>query len=96
VADPAFLAEVQAKGDYLMELLSELNSPHILAVRGKGLIVGVELDTEAAPIIAEGYKRGLILVNAGPNILRFVPPLIITRAEIERAVSIVGEILLTA
>ncbi len=93
VADPAFLAEVQAKGDYLMELLAELNSPHILAVRGKGLLVGVELDMEAAPIIAEGYNRGLILVNAGPNILRFVPPLVITRAEIQRAVSIVGEIL---
>lgn len=93
VADPAFLAEVRAKGAYLMELLWELNSPHILAVRGKGLMVGVELDREAAPVIAEGYNRGLILVNAGPTVLRFVPPLIITRAEIERAVGVVGEVL---
>ncbi|MBP7962993.1 MAG: acetylornithine/succinylornithine family transaminase [Caldilineaceae bacterium] len=96
VADPVLLANVRAKGDYLMELLEELNSPHILAVRGKGLLVGVELDMEAAPLIAEAYKRGLILVNAGSNVLRFVPPLIITRSEIEQAVTIVGEILQTA
>ena len=51
------------------------------------------MDIEAGPLIAEAYERGLILVNAGPNVLRFVPPLIITREEIERAVAVIGEIL---
>ncbi len=64
-----------------------------MEVRGKGLIVGAEMDIETAPLIAQAYERGLILVNAGPNVLRFVPPLIISEEEIKRAVATVGEIL---
>jgi acetylornithine/succinyldiaminopimelate/putrescine aminotransferase len=43
--------------------------------------------------VAEGYKHGVILVNAGPNVLRFVPPLIITEEEIARVTDTVGQIL---
>jgi predicted acetylornithine/succinylornithine family transaminase len=93
VADQAFLADVEAKGKLLMERLEELNSPHTVEIRGKGLMVGMELDIDTNPIVTEGYKHGLILVNAGPNVLRFVPPLIITEEEIARATATVGEIL---
>ncbi len=93
IAQPEFLASVTEKGDLLKEMLEELNSPHIVEVRGKGLLVGVQLDISAAPVVAEAYEQGLILVNAGPNVLRFVPPLIISEEELERAVGIVGEIL---
>ena len=51
VAQPEFLAAVEAKGKLLRELLEEINSPHIVAVRGKGLMVGVELDIEAAAVV---------------------------------------------
>ncbi len=81
-----FLAEVAAKGAYLQERLAELNSPHITAVRGRGLMIGVDLDIPAADVITAGYKKGLLLVNAGPNTLRFVPPLIISRAEIDMVI----------
>jgi acetylornithine/N-succinyldiaminopimelate aminotransferase len=77
----------------LRDLLEEINSPHIIEVRGKGLMVGVELDIEAAPVITKGYDRGLILVNAGPNVLRLVPPLVITEAEIQQVAATIGEIL---
>lgn len=83
VADPAFLADVQAKGGYLMERLAEINSPHILAVRGRGLMVGVDLALPAADIISAAHRHGLILINAGTHTLRLVPPLIISRAEID-------------
>ncbi|HXF61559.1 MAG TPA: aspartate aminotransferase family protein [Caldilineaceae bacterium] len=86
VSNPAFLADVRAKGKLLKDLLEEINSPHVVEVRGKGLMVGVELDIDTTPLIAEGYKQGLILVNAGPNVLRFVPPLIITEEEIQQVV----------
>jgi acetylornithine/succinyldiaminopimelate/putrescine aminotransferase len=76
-----------------MELLDELNSPHIQEIRGKGLLVGVQLDTGVAPLVNKAYEKGVILVSAGANVLRFVPPLVITRQEIERAVQVVGEIL---
>ena len=83
VSDPAFLADVQAKGEYLMERLGEINSPHIQAVRGRGLMVGVDLDIAAADVTRVGHRHGLIVINAGANTLRLVPPLIITREEID-------------
>jgi len=93
VSQPEFLADVREKGEYLMELLAELNSPRVVEIRGRGLIVGVELDIEAGPIVNEGYERGILLVSAGPNIVRFVPPLTITKEELATAAGILGEIL---
>ncbi len=86
ISQPDFLAAVEAKGKLLRDLIEEINSPHIREVRGKGLMIGVELDIEAAELIQRGYKEGLILVNAGPNVLRLVPPLVITEAEIHEVV----------
>jgi predicted acetylornithine/succinylornithine family transaminase len=83
VSQPDFLAHVREVGGYLLERLSELNSPHVQEVRGRGLLVGVELDIEANAIVEAGYARGLILVNAGPNVLRLVPPLIVTHEEVD-------------
>ena len=93
IQQPAFLAEVEAKGNLLREMLEELNSPHIVEVRGKGLMVGVELDIDAAPVIAAAYERGVLLVNAGPNVLRLVPPLIISEEQIGFVVGAIGEVL---
>ncbi len=90
---PDFLEAVRSKGKLLKELLDELNSPHIKEVRGSGLLVGVEMDIDVTPIVEKGYERGLLLVSAGANVLRFVPPLIISEEEIKHAVAQVGEIL---
>ena len=86
VNDPAFLADVAAKGQYLRERLEELNSPHILEIRGSGLLIGMDLDVPAGDIVTAGYERGLLTVNAGPNTLRLVPPLIISRGEIDQLI----------
>ncbi len=93
IAEPEFLTAVEEKGLLLVDLLEELNSPHILEVRGKGLMVGAELDIETGPIVGKAIERGLLVINAGPNVLRFVPPLVISRDELQRAVAIIGEIL---
>jgi predicted acetylornithine/succinylornithine family transaminase len=93
IAEPAFLAEVESKGERLREMLEEVNSPHIQAIRGKGLLVGVELDIAAGEIINQAYDQGILLVNAGPNVLRFVPPLVISEEELAHAVSVVANIL---
>jgi acetylornithine/N-succinyldiaminopimelate aminotransferase len=86
IAQPAFLAEVQAKGDLLREKLEEINNPHIVQVRGKGLMLGVELDCDVTPVVNAGYEQGLLVVSAGPNVVRLVPPLIITAEEIDAVV----------
>ncbi len=93
VAQPSFLADVKEKGQYLMELLAELNSPHILDIRGAGLIVGIELDIEANPVVEKGYEAGMLLLSAGEKIVRFVPPLTISKEELALAVSKLGAIL---
>jgi predicted acetylornithine/succinylornithine family transaminase len=93
INQPAFLAAVVEKGEYLRERLAELNSPHILEVRGAGLLVGLELDIPAAELVKAGYERGLLLVGAGPNVLRLAPPLIISRDEIDQVVARLASIL---
>jgi acetylornithine/N-succinyldiaminopimelate aminotransferase len=93
IAEPAFLAEVTGKGERLVEMLEEVNSPHIVEIRGKGLLVGVELDVPAGSIVSQAYEHGVMLVNAGPNVLRFIPPLVISEDELARAVHVVASIL---
>jgi acetylornithine/N-succinyldiaminopimelate aminotransferase len=86
VSQPAFLDHVSEVGDYLDDRLSEINSPLIKEIRGKGLMVGMELTIEAADLVNAGYEHGLILVNAGPNVLRFIPPLIIEKHHVDHMV----------
>ena len=86
ISDPAFLARVEKTGAYFKERLEELNSPHIREVRGRGLMLGVQLDMPAAPVVRAGYDQGLLLLNAGPDVLRIIPPLIIAPAEVDEAI----------
>lgn len=86
VSEPEFLAQVSETGAYLMERLVEINSPLIQEVRGRGLMAALELTIEANPVIEAGYEQGLLLVNAGPNVLRFVPPLIADKSHVDTLV----------
>jgi acetylornithine/N-succinyldiaminopimelate aminotransferase len=83
VSQPEFLAHVNEVGDYLVERLSEINSPLIKEVRGHGLMVAVELTVDTTDIIDAGYKHGLIMVNAGTNVIRLVPPLIVEKKHVD-------------
>lgn len=96
VSQPEFLTHVREVGEYLKDRLLEINSPLIKEVRGKGLMVGLEITVDASKVVEAGYKRGLIMVNAGPNVIRFVPPLIVEKAHVdllvERLTTIFAEI----
>lgn len=86
VSDPAFLSHVTEIGDYLMDRLSEINSPLVKEVRGKGLMVALELTVDVSPVVESGYQQGLLLVNAGTNVIRLVPPLIVSREHVDELV----------
>jgi acetylornithine/N-succinyldiaminopimelate aminotransferase len=86
ISQPEFLGHVQEVGSYLTERLEELNSPHIVEVRGRGLMVGLELDADVSSLITKGYEEGLLLVNAGTNVIRLVPPLIIQKSDVDNLV----------
>jgi len=90
VSPPAFLAAVAANGEYLRRRLRELGSSHIVEVRGAGLLVGVELDVPVAPILAAARARGLLVINAGEQVLRIAPPLVVTAEHIDAAVDILS------
>jgi predicted acetylornithine/succinylornithine family transaminase len=90
VSQPEFLAAVAENGAYLRQRLRELGGTHTVEVRGEGLLVGVELDVPVAPIQAAAREKGLLIINAGDNILRIAPPLIVTKDQIDEAVSILA------
>ncbi len=93
ISDPKFLAHVNETGNYLMERLSEINSPHIQEVRGRGLMVGVELDIDAGKVTEKGYAHGLLLIKAREKVVRFVPPLTFEKKHVDELAERFGKIL---
>jgi acetylornithine/N-succinyldiaminopimelate aminotransferase len=66
---------------------------HIAAVRGRGFLVGVQFTADPTPLLADLRERGLLVVPSGNNVLRFLPPLVATAAELDRATAILREAL---
>ena len=95
IADPDFLAGVREKGELLGERLTSLadRSARVKEARGRGLMWGLELHEVAPPIVAAARERHLLVLTAGPTVIRIVPPLTITREELERGVTILEEVL---
>jgi len=88
VTAPAFLSNVEARGAELKTALREklAGHPHLKDVRGSGLLVGVQFDVPAAPLVAALRKDGLLTLTAGAgDVLRLVPPLIVTSADVQKA-----------
>ena len=93
VSQPEFLAHISEVGDYLKERLEEINSPLIKEVRGRGLIVGMEMTVDVSPIIEAGYQNGLLLVNAGADVIRFIPPLVVEKQHVDTLIEKLSVIL---
>jgi acetylornithine/N-succinyldiaminopimelate aminotransferase len=87
LSSPDMLNHVKAMGDYFLNELNAINSPHIQTVRGQGLMLGIELDFAASEVVEAGYTAGFLLVNAGPNVLRLVPPLIVQPEDIDQFIA---------
>jgi acetylornithine/N-succinyldiaminopimelate aminotransferase len=89
------LENVKQTGDYLFEKLEELVKDYdcIKTHRGVGLMQGLIFKEPVAPVINKALEKGLILINAGSNIIRFVPPLIISRENVDEMIMILRECL---
>lgn len=86
--EDSIIENVRVVGKYLREKLDELERsyPSIKEVRGKGLLLGVEFDKQVADIIKSALTdERLVLINAGSNVLRFIPPLIISKSDVDDA-----------
>lgn len=85
------LANVNETGAYLYEKLDALTAKydHIKAHRGVGLMQGLECDMPVNEIIDRAIEKGLLLINAGSNIIRFIPPLIVSKTDVDNMIGIV-------
>ncbi len=93
---PGFLEGVRARGTHLEARLQALQGRHpafIREVRGRGLMRGVELTFDVAPVVTEAFALGLLLVGAGPRTLRLLPPLVVSEQEIDEGVARLEEAL---
>lgn len=81
------------KGAYFKARLEAIGAPVIREVRGLGLLIGVELRTKVAPYLRALQAEGVLALPAGLNVLRFLPPAVITREQIDFVVEKVGKVL---
>jgi len=80
-------------GAYLLARLGAIASPAVHQVRGRGLMVGVELKEKVQPYLQALLGRGVLALPAGPTVLRLLPPLVITREQLDRVVAAIDAVL---
>lgn len=88
--DDAFLQDVQKKGAYLKEKIEKM--PHVQNVAGLGMMLGIQLDVEAKPVINALLENGLLVLSAKTKI-RLLPPLTITQEELDKGLTILEQTL---
>ena len=93
VADPDFLAEVRAKGEYFTEKLTAMKN--VSFVRGKGMIIGIKVENgmDAHAIMEKCIEKGLLILTAKGDMCRFLPPLSISYDEIDAGLKIFEEVI---
>jgi acetylornithine/LysW-gamma-L-lysine aminotransferase len=82
--------------DYLMQQLRAIGSPRIREIRGLGLMIGIELKEKAGAFAQAMLREGVLVLLAGTTVLRLLPPLVITRQQIDTVVSALARVLAAA
>lgn len=93
ISNISFLNEINEKSAYLINALKNIKSDNIIEVRGMGLMIGIKVKGNLNEYIDKGIEKGILLLSAGSNTIRLLPPLTITIAELEEAISVLKEIL---
>ena len=89
-----FLEEVRSKSAILLEQLQLAfqDHPKISAVRGLGMMIGIETSASLSKIVEAARQKGLIILTAGENVIRLLPPLTISREEIQQGITVLKEV----
>jgi acetylornithine/LysW-gamma-L-lysine aminotransferase len=80
-------------GEALISGLNNLNSPQIRQVRGRGLMIGVELKGRVTPALRTLQERGVLVLPAGATTFRLLPPMIWDQAQVDEFLGVAGEVL---
>ncbi len=89
LTEDGLVKNAENMGKIFIEKLEQLKNKHkiIREVRGKGLMIGLEIKFEVKDILLEGIKNGILLLYSGRNILRFLPPLVISEEDITKVIN---------
>jgi len=93
IEDEDLVQKARTLGAYFLDQLRQIESPKIRDVRGLGLMLGVELKEKAGPYVQQLMEHGVIVLLAGATVIRLLPPLVISREEIDTVVAALKEIL---
>lgn len=85
--------EARAKGEYLLSNIKLIDSNLIRTVRGAGLMIGLELKVKVRPILLQMMENGILALSAGSTVIRLLPPLSISYAEIDEVLRVLNKIL---
>ncbi len=88
VNNPAFMADVLRKGKKIMDAVRAWKHPLILDVRGSGLMIGIQLSLDPHLVMDKALAAGCVVLTAGKDVVRILPPLVIEDAEIEEGLSL--------
>ena len=94
ILEEGMLENCRKVGDYFLSKLEEIKNrfPFVIEVRGKGLILGMELKIDGSPIVREMLKKKILINCTMGNVLRFLPPLIVTKEEVDGVVKGLEEV----
>ncbi len=87
------MEHARAMGERLMQGIRGIGSERVREVRGRGLMIGVELKEKVAPVIAALRDAGVLTISGGATVIRFLPPLVITPAQVDEVVARVARVL---
>jgi acetylornithine/N-succinyldiaminopimelate aminotransferase len=90
-----FLDEVNAKGEYIKNAVKSWELPFVTAIRGLGLMIGIEVTISHKEAVGKCLDSGLMMLTAGSNVLRMLPPLTITYEEIDQGLEILKKVMLS-
>ena len=93
LASPGFLAEVERKGEKIRATVRSWKNPLVKEVRGMGLMIGIGVSVPPGDVVAACRAKGLLVLTAGEDTVRLLPPLVITDAEIDRGLAIMHAVL---
>ena len=93
VSNPEFLGDVASKGKYIMQKIAELGNPGVVDIRGMGLMIGIQIKGSHKEVAQKALEKGLLVLTAGSDVVRLLPPLTITKEQIDEGLGILSSIL---
>lgn len=93
MTDEELPSKALENGQYMMDLLSRMDAPLIREVRGRGLLIGVELKRRAGKYLSRMLENGVAAIPGGSNVIRFLPPLVVDQRGIDETIEVLGDAL---